>query len=192
MPWTRHRVQHGRAGRVDVGRRARLFPDRARRAALGESRCRPGALIVPLFCVDGHLFRAELGADRDRRRARIASVAASDLAPALSNGSRIGYLAAASLAFCLILLIQQVEPHRRGRDPAAGRRLPSDAAGVVRARRGRRPARGAGGSPVPVHGRNARDGDRRERRRDAQPRASGAGVRARPGAGARHRRTSSS
>ena len=45
-------------------------------------------------------------------------------------------------------------------------------------------------SPVSVDGRNARDGDRRQGRRDAQPRAARAGVRDRSGARARRRRTS--
>ncbi len=65
---------------------------------------------------------------------------------------------------------------------AAARRAAPDAALVVRAPRRCAPASRASRSPVSVDGRNARHGDRRQRRRDAQPRATRAGVcaRARP------------
>ena len=185
MPRAAHRVQHGRARRVDVGRRARLLPGRRRRAAVTVQavarRADPSAARD-----DGRLFRAELGADGDRRRPRHAAVSRSRSGGGISSGSSISYLAAASLAFCLDSPDPAGEPDRDGRDHSAAGRLPPDAAVVVRTRGRCAPPSHRHGSALPVHGRDARDGDRRERRRDAQPRASGAGVRDRPGAGARH------
>ena len=106
--WTRLRLQRRRAGAVAVGCRAGLFPHRARRAALGESAVgrRAHRSIVLLH---RRLFRLEHGADGDRHRARIEAVASDRLAAALSPlWLSLSYLAAASVAFCLILLIRQM------------------------------------------------------------------------------------
>ena len=105
-----HRVQTPRPGPFDVGRRARLLPHRTdrRRSSQVDAAARHArpAAVLP----DDHLFRAQFRSDRDRRRARIAAVARSTIWRQHFLWLSVGYLAAASLAFCLILMIQQVEP----------------------------------------------------------------------------------
>ena len=97
----------------------------------------------------------------------------------------VNYFAAASVSFCLVLLMYQASL------PAAIVVLPLlvvlhlTLAFVVRAPRRCAAASRASRSPVPVDRRNAGHGDRRQRRRDAQPRAPRAGLRARARARAR-------
>ncbi len=125
-----------------------------------------------LVLADHCLLRPEYRFDVDRHRARVEAVARRRLAPAFSlalafvPGGRVGRLLPDPPD-------SADEPRRRGGDPPGRRGLLSDVACVLRTRRGRQPACDAGEPLVPVHGRNAGDGDRRQRRRDAQPRAFG-------------------
>ncbi len=151
------------------------------------------APIAPLVAAaaraDGRLLRAQLGPDRGRRRPRQRAVADSRSGGSNFRWLWVGYLGAASVAFCLdpAAAAAAASPRRRwccrcsrcSTSRCVRRSDGSTMRGAISATR----------SAVSVHGRNARDGDRRQGRRDAQPRAARAGVRGRPGARAeRHRR----
>ena len=165
-----------------------LIARRRRRSSQSDVRGRPrssfrcSALTVIYFAL-------EFGADRDGDRARVAPVAGRAsggatfqwLSHRLSGGGFAGVLpdsadsaGAASwrrgVILPLLTVFHLTLRASFGRVEDARRHL------------------GAGRSPLPVHGRDAGHGDRRQRRCDAQPRGAGAGVRDRPGAGARHHR----
>ena len=63
--------------------------------------------MLPLLALTRRLLRAQLGIDRGRRRPRLAAVADSRSGGSNFRWLWVGYLGAASVAFCLILLLQQ-------------------------------------------------------------------------------------
>ena len=137
-----------------------------------------GQLIVPLLVLTARVLPDQLRTDCRRHRSRRPALAVGCLARALPLA--LGELLRGRVGLVLPRAADVPgEPSGGDRLSAAARGAPPDPAVVVRAPRRRAAASCASGSAVSVDGRNARHGDRRQRRRDAQPRAPRAGVRAR-------------
>ena len=168
------RLQHGSAGALDVGGGARILRY-GRRSAADAEPCagRPARRAAGRSGAD--LFRAQLRPDGCGRRPGRRSVAAPDLAASLPVA--VGRLSWRGVDRVLSRAPDSAgEPPGGRRDPAAARGVPSHAARLLRTARRCPPASGRRGSAVSVDRRDARDGDRRERRRHAQPRAPRPGV----------------
>ena len=161
--------------RILLARRCRAArAGRTRRSAASSCRC--SCMTAVYFLLNSGLTAVAIGLDTRQSPIRHLAQALSVAVAQLPGGG--------SVAFCLIVLIQQVSLVA-----AAMVVLPLliifhlTLRAIVRPARGRPAAPRRHGSPVPVDRRDARDGDRRQGRRDAQSRAARAGVR--DGAGER-------
>ena len=110
---------------VDVGERAGVLHAGAASRRWQSAHAPIAPLIVPLLALDGHLFRAQFRPDGGRRRSRQRGSRRSRSGRSNFRWLWVGYLGAASVAFCLILLLQQVSFDRGGDGAAAAGGVPS-------------------------------------------------------------------